>query len=590
VTVRPDAAVMAWLRKGVGQPVSAEAVPGASQPERVALARLGALTKSVTEVPMERLPEAIRTWMDMSDAPPPVVVDSLRVLLGTDSGEVLADLYANIVAPTNRRALGTFFTPRAEAALMLTMWSATQPSPGSVVDIGAGVGVFTAAAAEQWPDSTVYAVDVNPVTLGLLSLHPRVSAALAPMKVARKRAVPTGAIELVLADFTEWITDTGAPVHTDTRLYLGNPPYTRAQLLPIDTRRRLLEECNGLCGSRASLSAIITAMCLLRLRPQDGLCLLLPAQWLESAYAEALRTSLWRARYRRVELRLVEARLFPDAQVDAVALMVGTKQEDTQPLIAGTFGGNSREIDRSTLEPLNWMSVFKQAPRRQGTVVATDSAPDSGRPSHDQPSEHVLLADVARVRRGVATGANDFFLLTDQDVAHWDLPANVLKPVVRRLFGLPESLNEQATQSEDGGRRHLLVASSADRAAHHAVDRYVKHGESRELHLRELCRRRRAGWFDLNHDLFVPDVVIGAMGRSQFRIVENTVGTVITNNLYGWCWNENVTKDRRREILTWLRSQQGQVELRGLARTQAEGLLKLEPSALKRVRIPTPIR
>ncbi|MCW5954578.1 MAG: 50S ribosomal protein L11 methyltransferase, partial [Propionibacteriaceae bacterium] len=39
-------------------------------------------------------------------------------------------------------------------------------SPSTIVDVGAGVGIFSIAASVAWPDASVIAVDVNPVTLG----------------------------------------------------------------------------------------------------------------------------------------------------------------------------------------------------------------------------------------------------------------------------------------------------------------------------------------------------------------------------------------------------------------------------------------
>src|SRR4051812_30178720 len=75
---------------------------------------------------------------------------------------------------------------------------------------------------------------------------------------------------LVLDDFTTWIAEhseeDGAP-----RLYLGNPPYTRASLLSLETRERLRDATDGLCGLRASLSTSITAMTIQRLSDGDGL-------------------------------------------------------------------------------------------------------------------------------------------------------------------------------------------------------------------------------------------------------------------------------------------------------------------------------
>lgn len=62
---------------------------------------------------------------------------------------------------------GRFETMRPE-----TMWTALgDPSPGVIVEIGAGTGLFSAKLAEMAPGSTVYATDVEPVMLEWMKEH-----------------------------------------------------------------------------------------------------------------------------------------------------------------------------------------------------------------------------------------------------------------------------------------------------------------------------------------------------------------------------------------------------------------------------------
>ena len=132
---------------------------------------------------------------------------------------------------------------------------------------------------------------MNPVTLGLLTVIGEGAV-----------GVPqTTRLHPHLGDYAAWSM---SHLHTieGPRLILGNPPYTRLQLIPRNQRSTLQQAAGGLCGSRASLSALMLGTALHRLASGDGLCLLLPAQWLESNYADRLRQWLWDASSRRVEL------------------------------------------------------------------------------------------------------------------------------------------------------------------------------------------------------------------------------------------------------------------------------------------------
>lgn len=556
--------VLRWLRVCSTEALDEKLVPGANEKERARLAALGGLAQALNMTNDDLLPAGVWSWFADGPKPPADVAKAAREWASADPDAALASLYAALVASGNRRTLGTFFTPSAEARLMLQMWSNSQKDPDEVVDIGAGVGVFTAAARAAWESARIVAVDVNPVTLGLLALHPQVATHL------RAPGDLQPGIELVLDDFTKWVSS--EEPSAARRLYLGNPPYTRAQLLPRGERLRFQEEVGELCGGRSSLSTVITALCLLQMRPEDGLCLLLPAQWLESDYARPLRRHLWGQRQRRVELRLVDSGLFADAQVDAVALLVGAVSDAPQALAVGAFEGALREVDREGANPVSWRAMFRGAPEAPAQQVG---------------AKPTTLGDLAQVRRGMATGANAFFLLKPTTIQGLDLPAEVLRPVVRRLNDIGDAVSRQLFDDAEADEpRFVLVATEEDRRKHDALDIYLKAGETQEFDRRELCSRRDV-WFDVNHDVFVPHVIITAMTRDKFRIVTNDAGAIITNNLYGWRWKASTPETRKEQIITWLRSDEGQAALRSAARSQGDGLFKLEPKALRDLRLPS---
>lgn len=378
------------------------------------------------------------------------------------------------------------------------------------------VGIFTTAAASRWPDAQVWAVDVNPITLGLLAL--RVHDDKFPLRTASESA---SGLRVVQRDFTRWMVDAW-PDLPEGRLILGNPPYTRLQLLPIDQHERLWEAAGGLCGRRASLSALITAMSLNALAPSDGLCLLLPAQWLESDYAKDLRAHLWGLRNRRVEIHPFEDKLFDDAQVDAVALMVGPEQRAAQPL---TFsdGTSPWTPDRSGPLPNKWRARF-----------------DGLAPSRAPITEGNRLGDLLTVRRGVATGANAFFVIPERRVAETIGTArSVLTPMIRRLLSLPDIVTTEVLEDLPPEDRYWLLTANEK-----AVDRlkrlsnYVDYGVEKEFDQRHLCQTRPV-WHDLTAEVFIADLVIG-QSTKKFRTRSATTfwasrlsGSAFTRSAWG---------------------------------------------------------
>jgi hypothetical protein len=321
----------------------------------------------------------------------------------------------------------------------------------------------------------------------------------------------------------------------------------------------------------------MTAISLQHLDRVDGLCLLLPGQWLESQYAAPLREYLAKLTHRRIELQLVESKLFLDAQVDATVLMVGREQDSEQEFSVATWPAEAASsVDRTDLIGNQWRGLFSptQSQKKALEANATETALDS------------RLADFCTVRRGTATGANAFFVLNDHEVANHHLPPTPLLKLVRRLHPYPDVIDDNAFDSVGTReKRWLLNADSTDRQRDTAVDQYLTSGELANIPARYLCRDRKGQWYDLTHDLFIPDVIMSPMTRAQIRFVENTVGAVILNNLYGLRWHPDVPLASRRSLLGWLRSETGQASLLSAARRQGEGLRKIEPNALANIHI-----
>ena len=518
--------VLAWIRQADEPAVDARWVPGATVTELKALAALGGLARALgTEPVTPELPPEVARWLESGPNVPSEVLAAADRALCKERDHGLAVLYSSVVAGSNRRQLGTFFTPNPAASLMVDMWMTSEATPDAVIDVGAGVGVFTLLAGRKWPTAAIYSVDINPVTLGLL-----VTGINKELPIVAADAAGDG-VRLVRADFTKWFQTEGEEL-AGARLILGNPPYTRAQLLGAAERKRLSLASNGLCGARASLSTFITAISLDRLRPQDGLCLLLPAQWLESDYASALRSKLANLSHRRVELRLVSSWRFPGVMVDAVALMVGTERDAPQDFrVANWTADESRTVDRGSLAVArSWRILFDQrietgAPAALRRTAATRR-----------------LDTVATIHRGVATGANNFFVLSDEEVEEARLPKTRLLPVVRRLYKYRDHVDSSTFNSQSRSeKRWLLDASRKYRTLGSFLDSYLAAGEAALLSERHLCQVRRPDWYDLGSELSVPHVILGPMTRGAVRLLENQLKAVITNNLYGLTWNEDIS-------------------------------------------------
>ena len=107
----------------------------------------------------------------------------------------------------------------------------------------------------------------------------------------------------------------------------------------------------------------------------------------------------------------------------------------------------------------------------------------------------VRLGDVAEVRRGFTTGANEFFYLGAERIQEWGIESEYLKPVIK-------TPRECKTILVDPRQLQFkLFMCHADRAAlaGTAALAYIEWGESQRYHQRPSCRGRLR-WWDLGEE------------------------------------------------------------------------------------------
>ncbi len=104
----------------------------------------------------------------------------------------------------------------------------------------------------------------------------------------------------------------------------------------------------------------------------------------------------------------------------------------------------------------------------------------------------VRLGDVAEVRRGFTTGANDFFYLDDEDIRHWEIEEEFLKPVIKS----PRECKSILIDPSRLKFKLFMCNKDSEDLVGTAALKYIEYGESRGFDQRPSCSGR-ARWWDL---------------------------------------------------------------------------------------------
>jgi adenine-specific DNA-methyltransferase len=545
-------------------------VSGASPQEQHLLGALGGIAEAVCGPGRIPGPDEVGAWAASGPIPPPRLVEAVRGWLGREQ-EPLSHLYNGCVSAAHRRFLGTVFTPDSVVEHMLSLAERQLGgAPAVVVDPGAGVGAFTIAAARRWPKATVIAIDINVVTLGLLATRIAFEIDADP-----DLADILSRVDLRRADYLDEVERLFAPDAQGPVLACGNPPYTRIQsLLPSEKAKAAAAAGTIIDSGHANLAMVFQAATLRLMREADASCMVLPGSFVYTRASRGLRRSLWLSRRPVIVHRWrATTRAFIGRSVQAAVLAIGPGQDRRSPLrLARAEMGNrsvqlieSWTLSRSEPPPENWYWPGPPAP------VDGD----------------VLLSELARVRRGTATGANQMFFLTDEIAA--TLPDDVVVPGVLTLRGFDGLVLDGPAHARLAGvagrePRRWLLAIPPERKLAGALQTYVTSFKE-EVALRHLAANR-ARWYSLD-ELPRPQILVSPLSKKSFKVVLNPAEAVPSNNLYGI---DLLNGGDPRLLADWLRSPSGQAELRRVSRRYPGGSNKLEPSDVRSVLVPSSLR
>lgn len=300
-------------------------------------------------------------------------------------------------------------------------------------------------------------------------------------------------LQLSIADFFSQ----SAPINEDERpnLLICNPPYVRHHHIPAPQKRRLQTLVQAQTGiSLSGLAGLYCYFMLLadRWLPEGGVaCWLIPSEFLDVNYGAAIKRYLLdQVTLLRIHRFNPENVQFADALVSSVLVWLRKGQPHPAHRITFTYGENPAEPEKTVVvtpqelqEQPKW-SVFGHRPHHTVEVENTGK---------------LRLSDLFNIKRGIATGANNFFILTPQQIEDAQLPGQFLKPILPS----PRYLSHNEIETDSKGypilnkRLFLLDCNWPEplvQAHFPHLWRYLQYGVAQGIPERYLCSRR-SPWY-----------------------------------------------------------------------------------------------
>ena len=465
-----------------------------------------------------------------------------------DGTDVLGSAYMGILPSSARRAMGQVFTP-PWAARVMAGW-ALQEGSSSIMDPGCGSGVLLLAAHETGlaPGADYVAIDSDPLAV----LMTKVNADLRGLTVD--------------ADCSDFLLDA---VASRPSAVLCNPPYTRHHCLTHEQKERIAASIGQRLGLRHTRSASLHALFLARaveVAAAGGrIAFLTPSQWLETGYGREIKEYVDSVAHVVAVIDL-GPRFFPAAMTSAVITLI---EKSTGR------GGEPLRIEVGDRPP---------EPAEIVRLVSAPRAASAGRtPRRTDGQNRVRLGDIAGVHRGVATGHNKFFVLSENERLSRGLSGDCLESCIAspQLFGGLTLTDAALNGLPNDKPRWLLRAPVAPLSG--PLAEYLRYGVSLGASNRYLARHRRPWHWIKHHDRSA--ILFTYLNNRMPRFVRNEAGAVPLNN---WLVIEPKGGIDADELFAALSDDAILKSAFVNARHYGSGLWKLEPSELADLRVPWP--
>jgi len=516
---------------------------------------------------------------------------------GKDSLDVIGDLYLQTFPPAVRKRRGEFYTPSQVSSLM-ARW-ALRSADDVVLDPAVGSGAFLLQGAARLKSFGASAAKCAAQLIGI-----DISSTSCLMTLANLVAFTGGPpLRLIEGDFFS-IRRQGISLSPTTLgevdVVICNPPYSRHHELPSRRKEelaRLVEFESGWRLSRlASLYLHFMIHAATFLREGGRLAFLTPAEFMDVNYGQVLRTYLLENfRLDAFVLFPREGTLFRDALTTSCVTLAtkGAPDQNHMVRFVRALGAPSTEelqkaLEDGTLAEGGEISIH-QVPQASLANVAKWSPLffDAGR--LHEPTVH-RLREIASVRRGIATGANEFFTVDDETIDRWGLEPEFLTRIIphARSVLYYDFTREDWERLREVGERVWMVSSRKPLAELKPTNlqKYLEWGESEGFNRRYIPSHREP-WYSSEAARSQP-ILFTYMGRRRPRYVMNESGAVNLNNLHGVVPSKEILEDPMK-LKALLAVANGQMMLEDPARhgrTYGGGLTKFEPREVENLPLP----
>ncbi|HEX4503034.1 MAG TPA: N-6 DNA methylase [Scandinavium sp.] len=480
-----------------------------------------------------------------------------------------------------KKELGAYYTP-AELSQVLANWAIESSSDHILEPSFGGCGFFDSCISRlvnlgcNSPAKQLFGVDIDPLAFDILSQK------FGTILSIENRFIQNDFIKVKPEDFITPTFDT----------IIGNPPYVSMHNM-TETQRSSCEKIlhnspfsGQTIGRNASLWAFFLLHSLSFLKTSGRVAWVLPSSALHADYAKKL-IDIYKKHFDTIKIvKLAERYFRSEGAEETSVILVGSGFSTTEVKICNFSVYSVDGISDLDIILKNGNEKNSHSDENYKLAFISTIIKDTYKQLNSSTFSY-QLNDFIDIKIGMVTGANKIFIVNKEILEGNNIPASCVKPVIGRFSSLIGIRHTKSRQQmiENHNHRVFLVNPSLEQmeAKDCNVKKYLSQLPYSEI-LKNRTFKKRTYWFSPD-DNIIPDGFLSYMIHLGPRLVINQAKVNCTNSIHRIFFRKKTTLKNKLAISLTLLSTYSQFSAEVEGRAYSSGVLKIEPSAGKRIKI-----
>lgn len=341
-----------------------------------------------------------------------------------------------------------------------------------------------------------------------------------------------------------------------------NPPYIRHHLMDNIERKKYHNLIASSCNLKytSDLWAYFLIKAIGHLKKNGSMGAILPWSFLQADYARKIR--MWLLdKFEEIKIHAISSEYFAGTQERVLLVWLKSFGQETNS-IKISF---SKKLEGN----MTYMELEKEGWRSSPVVVSDQYDIETIIQRYINEYNFIRFGEIAKVRIGVVTGADKFFILPESEAKHKCFTDEQLIPIL--------SSSKEFSDFFLNGKNPLKRLIVFSKKNHDYETDYIKEGEKQGFHLRAHSLLRTP-WYNVNvgdtPDAFFPY----RMANIPYLMFNNQAQC--TNSIHR-VYFRKLSENEKKWIQVSLLAVPGQLSIERYAKTYGRGVLKIEPAALK---------